>query len=118
MHELSLAQGLLELACKSAAENKMSKISAIGVVAGELMGIVPDSLKFGFYALNMDSIAKDAVLEYREIPALIKCEGCQHQFPWKRHGYVCPLCQHSEGEMIQGEDFFIEYIEGDVEGEE
>ncbi|MGI6225088.1 MAG: hydrogenase maturation nickel metallochaperone HypA [Peptococcales bacterium] len=116
MHELALAQNLLDIVCRAAEENKLERITIISVVAGELGGIVQDALQFGFEVSSMGTVAQGAKLLYRELPALIKCSNCNHEFTWKTYGYSCPKCSNLGGEMFQGKEFYVDYIEGDGEG--
>jgi len=118
MHELSLAQNLLEIVCRAAEENGLTKVNTVAVVGGELGGIVLDALQFGFEVSSTGTVAQGAKLLYRELPALIRCSSCQHEFSWKTYGYACPRCSNLGGEMFQGNEFYVEYIEGDGEEEE
>ncbi|MFZ5942962.1 MAG: hydrogenase maturation nickel metallochaperone HypA [Bacillota bacterium] len=113
MHELALAQNLLNIVNQAAQENQLSKVTTISVIWGELMGIVPDALQFGFEVSSADTPAQGAVLLHKELPALIRCSSCNHEFPWKAYGYSCPQCSRLGGEMFQGQEFYVEYIEGD-----
>jgi hydrogenase nickel incorporation protein HypA/HybF len=113
MHELALAQNLLKIVCQAAQENGLLKVTGICIVCGEMMGIVPDALQFGFEVSSVSTVAQGAKLEYKELPALIKCNSCQHQYHWKTYGYSCPQCFHLGGEMVQGYEFYVDYIEGD-----
>lgn len=113
MHELSLAQNLLQIVSETAEDNNLEKVTIISVVCGELGGIVFDALQFGFEVSSRGSIAEGAKLLYREIPALIRCNFCSHEYNWKNFGYTCPQCSHLGGEMFQGNEFYVEYIEGE-----
>ena len=117
MHELSLAQNLLEIVTKSAEENNLIKVTTVSVVGGELGGIVSDALQFGFEISSAGTIAAGATLLYKELPALVRCGSCNHEFLWKTYGYSCPQCSHLGGAMFQGNEFYVEYIEGDGEEE-
>lgn len=117
MHELSLAQNLLEIVTRTAEENNLHKVTAVAVVGGELGGIVPDALQFGFEVSSAGTVAEGAKLLYRELPALIRCSSCSHEYKWKTYGYSCPLCSKLGGEMFQGNEFYVDYIEGDGEEE-
>lgn len=117
MHELAIAQNLLKIVCDSAEENSLVKVNKISIIAGELNSIVADSLEFGFLVSAEDTVADKAKIEYNEIPALIKCGNCGEVFQWNEHGYTCPKCFDEPGEMIQGNELYIDYIEGDEEDE-
>ncbi|SMB92690.1 hydrogenase nickel incorporation protein HypA/HybF [Desulfonispora thiosulfatigenes DSM 11270] len=115
MHELAIAQNLLDIVCKAAEDNSLVKVNKISIIAGEVNSIVPDALEFGFLVSAEGSIAEKAKIVYTELPAVIKCKKCEETFPWKENGYSCPKCFHEQGEMIQGNELYIDYIEGDEE---
>jgi len=117
MHELALAQNLIQIVCQAAEENNLEKVTDICVICGELMGIVPDALEFGFQVSSADTVASGANLELKELPALVRCNQCSYHYQWNTFGYTCPECSHLGGEMIQGNEFYIDFIEGEEKGE-
>lgn len=117
MHEIALAQNIIVIVCRNAEASNLQRVTAIGVAAGELIGIVPDALEFGFKVSAIGTLAEDARLEIRHIPALIHCESCNHKYFWHNSGYHCPSCSYNGGKLIEGNEFFVEYIDGH-DGEE
>jgi hydrogenase nickel incorporation protein HypA/HybF len=118
MHELALAANILDIVCQSAKENDLERVTGIWVASGELMGVVFDALEFGFEIASSNTVAAGAKLNFRELPAIIRCDACGNRYLWKTHGYTCPRCSHLGGEMIQGKEFYIDYIEGDRKEDE
>lgn len=81
MHELSLAQGLINQLVQMAAENNASRVVTVRVRIGPLAGVVVDSFRFGFDAIkSMFSVTREAVLE-------LDCPSA---------GYRCPVCGRVE----------------------
>ena len=62
MHELSLAQALLDLAQKNA---QGKRILALRVRVGALSGVVTDSLSFAFEMISRGTPAEGARLDFR-----------------------------------------------------
>ncbi len=62
MHEVSIAQGLLEIAIDNCKKHGYQSIDSIKAKVGKASGIVPDSLLFAFEALKQDTIAGNATL--------------------------------------------------------
>ena len=52
MHEMSLAQGLIEELSVLASKNKALRIVQVRVVLGPFSGVVADSFSFGFNVLK------------------------------------------------------------------
>ena len=68
MHELSLAQALLDQLQELAVTNGAEKILQVRVNIGQASGIVVDSFVFGFDAVKMDvPLTMEAVLNIEEV---------------------------------------------------
>ncbi len=81
MHELSLAQGLMDQLQALAAEHKAERILRLSVTIGSFSGIVVDSFTFGFDALKLDNpLTREAVLEIEVPPPLYRCLDCKQTF--------------------------------------
>ncbi len=77
MHELSLAQGLIEQLLALAAEHKAERILQLTVSIGPFSGIVADSFTFGFDALKQERpLTKEAVLIIEIPPSSFTCLDC------------------------------------------
>lgn len=48
MHEMGLAQNIMDIVVKTAEQNNVDKVVRINVRAGQLRGIVPEQLQFCF----------------------------------------------------------------------
>ena len=76
MHELSIAQSLLDAALAAAAEHGAGRIRLLRLRIGGLRQIVEDSLRQGFAILSAGSIAEDADLQIDWIPSVWRCAQC------------------------------------------
>ena len=64
MHELSLAQSLIEQLLDLAQEHQAERITRVAVTLGPFSGIVRDSFEFGFNIIKeSDQVTREAVLE-------------------------------------------------------
>ena len=48
MHEMSIAQSIIDIVQQEMARHQVSKVSVIRLVVGEFTAVVPDSLTFSF----------------------------------------------------------------------
>ena len=55
MHELSIANAILEAAQNEAAKHPGVRVTKVGVRIGSLAGVDPDALSFGFDALKKET---------------------------------------------------------------
>jgi len=117
MHELGVTQSILSIVLHHAEEAGATRIKEINLVIGQLSSIVDDSVQFYWDMISEGSIAHGAHLNFKRIPATLKCNDCQHEFPLNQRDYTCPQCGSSKVVVAGGEEFFIESIDVDLESE-
>jgi hydrogenase nickel incorporation protein HypA/HybF len=66
MHELSIAEELLNIITEKARQAGIGKISRINLRIGEFSGVLPDALVFAFEMLSRDTISQGARIEIEE----------------------------------------------------
>ena len=76
MHEMSIAQSILDIALEEIAKQGCDRLDLIRVECGALAGVVPDSLQFCFEALVQGGPHAAARLELVTIPLLLRCSTC------------------------------------------
>jgi hydrogenase nickel incorporation protein HypA/HybF len=111
MHEMSLAQNILDIALKTANVNGVDRVLRITIRAGQLRGIVPEQLKFCFGFVAKDTIAEDSELVVNTLPIKGTCKQCGDLFFVKEYSFVCPVCSSEKVEVIQGMELLVENIE-------
>lgn len=114
MHELSVTQSLLDLAVQHANNAGAVRIKELNLVIGELSSIVDDSVQFYWDMLTQGTIAQGSVLNFRRIPATLRCNACGHEFPMDRERFTCPACASKKVVVAGGEEFFLESIDVDL----
>ena len=78
MHEMSLAQSLLDLAVQHAGGHPITKLR---VRVGPLSGVVADSLDFCFGFVSKGTLGEGASLEYERASVLLQCKACGAEVP-------------------------------------
>ncbi|MBI5287100.1 MAG: hydrogenase maturation nickel metallochaperone HypA [Deltaproteobacteria bacterium] len=63
MHEISLAQGILDIVKKEAERNGLKRVSRIGIRIGDSSHMEPSSFSFCFDMIKKGTLAEDAVLD-------------------------------------------------------
>jgi hydrogenase nickel incorporation protein HypA/HybF len=114
MHEAGLTQSILDLALIKAGEVKAARVGSIDLVIGELSGAVGDSILFYFEHLSKGTLAEGAKLNFREVPAQLRCRDCGREFhPEDVSAWLCPGCGSLGVEVTGGRELFIESMEVD-----
>ncbi|MCX5997245.1 MAG: hydrogenase maturation nickel metallochaperone HypA [Chloroflexi bacterium] len=111
MHEMGIAQNILDIALSAANQEGAIKISRINLVAGELRGLVPMQLTFCFSIVAKDTIASGAYLHVEEVPVSGHCNDCSADFTIEEYNYLCPKCGSTRIQVTGGTELRIKDIE-------
>ena len=111
MHELGIAQNILEIVRQAVSKDQEPSIKWIRIRVGELSGVVPDSLDFCFSALISETAMRQANLAIEQVPTVSRCKRCNHQFEIEGMVFVCPACKSTDVEMISGKELQVVEIE-------
>lgn len=112
MHELHLAQGILESAIEEAALHDGKHIHALRVCLGETSHVKPESLSFCLEAAAKGTIAEGARIETKSVSALGHCRKCGSLFQLEDNP-LCPECGSDEIETTRRSEVFLESLELD-----
>jgi hydrogenase nickel incorporation protein HypA/HybF len=111
MHELVLAESIVDTVTKEIQNRQPAKLVAVFVRIGALTEIVPDALQFGFESLIIDTPLAGAELKIERVPIKGKCKSCGHQFEIEEFLFICPQCYSSDIAMTQGDELEISHLE-------
>jgi hydrogenase nickel incorporation protein HypA/HybF len=111
MHELGIAQNILEIVQQSVPEEQAESVRWIRLRIGQLSGIVPDSLEFCFQAIIGDTKMPKAGLAIEQVPTTFQCKKCAYRFQVNDLEFLCPKCSDSDLEVISGRELEIVEIE-------
>ena len=92
MHELSIAEGIIDVVTKTARANSLTKIKSVRVAIGELAGVEIEALRFAWISARLDSVASDAQLVIERPKGEAWCMDCAKTVPLPRYGEPCPFC--------------------------
>ena len=117
MHELSMAQGIINAVLETAQQNNATEVNEITVEVGRLAMINPEQLEFILGVLVDNTILEDAKIIFEEIPAEIDCFDCKfhgeailddsdHYAPLVK----CPKCDSLSVDVINGKDIIVKNI--------
>jgi hydrogenase nickel incorporation protein HypA/HybF len=111
MHELSITEEILRVATEHAKRANARRITDIHLVIGDLSSVVNDSVQFYFDYLSEGTIAEGAALHFDRIPARLRCRQCDEVFEPRGRDWDCPHCGTIGGEIIAGQEFYMDSIE-------
>lgn len=111
MHELSIAESILEILNRSVAREELSNVRTVNMKVGEMAGVVCESLEFSFKALTSGTPLAAASLSIEHIPFRIHCSSCNTTSP-SRYGFSsCPRCSGTETRVVSGMELHVVSID-------
>ncbi|MBW1698872.1 MAG: hydrogenase maturation nickel metallochaperone HypA [Deltaproteobacteria bacterium] len=112
MHELSLAQNIIEIITGELLENGLTKVDTITLKIGEMAQVLPDSLRFGFECLIRETPLEGVKLIIEIVPAKGRCMSCGKNFIIENREFICPECGKAGIEVLTGKELEIVELEG------
>lgn len=111
MHEMSIAQNIIEIVEEEMAEHGVQEIKAVNIAIGKLAVVAVEQLAFCFSLIINDSKLAGACLNVREVPLSYRCKSCGNEFTAEDITLSCPSCGADELEMTAGRDLVVESLE-------
>ncbi|MBU1320406.1 MAG: hydrogenase maturation nickel metallochaperone HypA [candidate division Zixibacteria bacterium] len=111
MHELSIANNIIDIALEEIARRGLDVIESIGVRIGALTCVCPEALSFGFEAATIDTPLALTKLIIEQVPIKGKCKSCNSELAVKEFVFLCPSCGSRDLEITQGEELEIAYMQ-------
>ena len=115
MHELALAQSIIEIGENEARKHGDARILKIKLLLGELTGVVREALEFSFEAARFGTSAERATLEIELVPLRARCLKCGPVLePQRDFCLLCPGCGDAVV-IVSGREMQVEYVDLDSE---
>ena len=112
MHELSIAQSIVDEACQAAARSGGVRVTKLMLRIGALAGIVDEALRFSFEVAAEGTACQAASLEIERVDLRVMCTHCQE--PRTIAGaclLVCPECGSPTPEILAGRELELTCLE-------
>ena len=110
MHELSIAQAIVEQVAQIAREHT-GRILCVTVSIGQLSGVDGEALDFAFPLAAEGTPAAGAKLIIEPVPAQVLCRSCGREFEPDFLAWVCDRCGASDVELKGGRELLINSVE-------
>jgi hydrogenase nickel incorporation protein HypA/HybF len=113
MHEMSLAEGILQIVEGAAAQQGFSRVTEVRLEIGALSGVEVEALSFCMDVVLKGSVAEGARVEMERIPGQGWCLGCGETVTINALYDECPLCgsyqvQATGGTEMRVKDLLVE----------
>jgi hydrogenase nickel incorporation protein HypA/HybF len=108
MHELSIAEAVVEIACRHAGERR---VSLVELKVGHLRQVVPPALSFAFELVAQGTVVEDAELTIDVVPAAGICRDCGLKTTLRDFPLQCTHCGGFDIEVTEGEELLVDSLE-------
>jgi hydrogenase nickel incorporation protein HypA/HybF len=114
MHELAIAQSIVEAVEAKAIECEATRVKSVRLKIGEASGIVADSLTFCFEMLvSLEPVVAGAQLLIDTVPHRARCRHCDREFAITNYIAQCPTCQEWSTDIVSGAE--LQILEMEIE---
>jgi len=111
MHEMSLAENMLELVIETARREQAQRVRRIILDIGTLAAVEADALSFCFDAVARGTVAEGAILEIIVIDAAGHCQDCGEGQAIAAFGEACRRCGSYRLEATTGTGMQVREID-------
>lgn len=111
MHELAVAQALVEQVDAVIRQHHAKSASLIRVRVGPLAGVVPDLLASAFPLAAAGSRMQHAALEFAAAPIRVRCQTCGAETEAALNRLLCGACGDWHTQVISGDELLLESVE-------
>ena len=107
MHELSVANGIVEICAGRAGT---ARVIRIRLEIGMLSAVLPDAVRFCFDVCARNTVVEGAALEIIETPGRARCRDCDGDVALVRLAGRC-ACGSANLRVVAGEELKIREME-------
>ncbi len=113
MHELALAQGIVDVVAEQAARGALARARVIHVEVGALSAVMPDALETGFAAVSAGTAAEGARLVFHHVAGNARCRDCGHASAVESRLELCTHCGGARLDVTGGDRMRVVELEVD-----
>lgn len=110
MHEMSLAQGILQIVEDTLARSGGGRVSLVRLEIGQLAGVEHSALRFSFEVVAGGTAIDGATLEIDEPPGQAWCLQCSQTVVLSGLGEPCPHCDSYQLQVTGGTQLRVKEI--------
>jgi hydrogenase nickel incorporation protein HypA/HybF len=107
MHELSLAQAIVDVVVEEAHKAQARKVCSVTLILGELSGVVEEQLLFCLPMVAKDTTAEGAELHVVRVEGEAFCASCERSFHMTHLLDPCPRCGAHSSDVRAGRELSV-----------
>ncbi|BDH46729.1 putative hydrogenase nickel incorporation protein HypA [Salmonella enterica subsp. enterica serovar Choleraesuis] len=111
MHELSLAQSVVELLENQAREHRFQRVNQVWLSVGALACVETEALMTGLRAASRNTLAQSAQFHIELVPAAGWCFNCSAAFTTLEVRRSCPDCGSLQVQIDGGQEMRVREVD-------
>ncbi|KPJ82321.1 MAG: hydrogenase nickel incorporation protein HypA [Gammaproteobacteria bacterium SG8_30] len=111
MHEMSLAESVVQIVEDTARRNGGTRVSSVTLEIGALAGVEIEALRFCFDAASRGTMAAGAMLMIDRPEGAAWCMPCGETVRVTSLGEACPRCGSYQLQVTGGDELRVREIE-------
>lgn len=111
MHEMSIAEGIIQVLEEQAREQNYTQVKAVWLEIGPLAMIETEALSFCFEAVTRSTLAEGAALNIINMKGEAYCMQCLKNVPITQRYDSCPDCGSHHLQVVTGDEMRIKELE-------
>ena len=108
MHELSIADAIVAIACGHA---EGRRVTAVEVKIGRLRQVVPDALEFAFELVAAGTEVEGARLAVEHVAPRVFCARCMVESEANAFPLACARCASVTVDVVAGDELLVDSLE-------
>ncbi len=108
MHELSIADSIVQIATRHAGVRRVLRVE---LRVGYLRQVVPAALTFAFDLVAVGTPVEGAALVIEEVAAVVRCTRCGADSEVPGFPLACGACGGLDVEVVRGEELSVDALE-------
>jgi hydrogenase nickel incorporation protein HypA/HybF len=107
LHELSIAQSVIDTVLREMAARQLAPASTIVLRIGPLSGVMADAVQFGFDSLRQGTPLEKTLLVIEETTITGECQSCHQTVQLRDLQFLCPACGSQDLHLSGGDELDI-----------
>jgi len=107
VHEVSLAQSVLDIVEQAASTDAFARVTQLTLEVGALAAVDPAALRFALEAVARGTVLEGAQFILQTPHGRAFCFGCGEDVSVQARGQACPLCGSYRLHVTQGADLHV-----------
>lgn len=115
MHELSIAQALVEQVEAAATKEHALRVVRVVIVVGALSGVDGEALRTLFPLVAEGTVTAGAELVIEPVPTRVRCHACGQESSAGDYFIGCVACGSKDVELSAGRELNIQSVELEID---